>query len=115
MTPEQQHIDNIAQICHEANRRVQQINGEVVNFPWEQTSEALRESARDGVRNALSGAGPEESHANWLEFKAQEGWKYGPVKDFAKKEHPCFVPYAGLPESQKSKDQLFVAIVKALA
>lgn len=107
-------IDYIAQVCHEANRRVQQLNGEVVNFPWEQTSEPLRESARDGVRNVRNGATPEESHENWLKFKEAEGWTYGPVKDFAKKEHPCFVPYAELPEGQEVKDQLFVAIVEAL-
>ena len=105
----------IAEVCHEANRALQRINGEVVNFPWESTSQSLRNSAIDGVRNILyNDATPEESHENWLRFKEAEGWTYGPVKDFAKKEHPCFVPYADLPEDQKVKDALFHAIVNAL-
>ena len=29
-----------------------------------------------------------------------DGWKYGPVKDPEKKEHPCFVPYDDLPPSR---------------
>ena len=43
-----------------------------------------------------------------------EGWKYGPVKDAQKKEHPCFLPYAELPPEQKAKDYLFRAVVHAL-
>jgi hypothetical protein len=44
-----------------------------------------------------------------------DGWKYGPVKDPEKKEHPCFVPYDRLPTEQKAKDYIFGAVVKSLA
>ncbi|MEQ9948114.1 RyR domain-containing protein [Pectobacterium aroidearum] len=56
---------------------------------------------------------PEASHNKWLEFKKQDGWKYGPVKDAEKKEHPCFVPYGQLPKEQQVKDYLFRAVVHA--
>lgn len=111
-TPEQ-----IAQVCHEANRGVQRLLGEQVNFPWESTSPALRESCIDGVNAIIEGrtTQPADSHNNWLEFKRAEGWQYGPVKDFAKKEHPQFVPYDALPPEQQAKDEVFFAIVKALS
>lgn len=43
------------------------------------------------------------------------GWKYGPVKDPERKEHPCFVPYDGLPPEQRAKDYLFRAVVHQLS
>lgn len=59
-------------------------------------------------------AGTDDSHNSWLKEKEESGWKYGPVKDAEKKEHPCFVPYEELPDSQKSKDYLFRGIVHSL-
>ncbi len=108
-------VENIAEVCHEAHRALQRIQGEIVNFPWESTSQDLRDSIIDGVRNVIAGESPEESHDNWLRFKRSDGWVYGPVKDFAKKEHPCFVPYDHLPADQQSKDALFAQIVGALS
>lgn len=110
MTPE-----NIAQVCHEANRALQRLLGEQVNFPWENTGPELRASAVDGVVQALRGKPPAELHENWVQFKAAQGWTYGPSKDFSAKEHPCMVRYADLPPEQKVKDALFSAVVHALA
>lgn len=107
--------EQIASVCHEANRQLQRINGEIVNFPWESTSQDMRDSAVDGVENTLNGASPEENHENWMAFKRQQGWNWGPTKDFGKKLHPSMVPYDQLPESEKRKDALFHAIVHALA
>lgn len=58
-------------------------------------------------------ASPSASHDSWLKEKREQGWKYGPVKDADKKEHPCFVPYDELPVEQRTKDYIFSAIVKA--
>lgn len=109
MTPTQ-----IARVCHEANRALQQMSGEVVNFPWENTSVAMRDSDVDGVEGVLAGNTPRESHENWVRYKTAEGWTYGEVKDFAAKTHPCLVDYDDLPEDQRVKDALFGAIVNAL-
>ncbi len=108
-------VEDIAQVCHEANRAIQRINGEVVNFPWENTTEVLRNSAIDGVRGVIAGNSPEESHANWSAYKRREGWVFGATKDFGAKTHPDLVEYDDLPESQKLKDILFCAVVAALA
>ena len=43
----------------------------------------------------------ENVHDTW----ADAGWTYGPVRDDAKKQHPCLVPYADLPESEKAYDR----------
>jgi hypothetical protein len=36
-------------------------------------------------------------------------------RDPEKKTHPCMLPYAELPESQKKKDDLFLTTVRAMA
>ena len=61
----------------------------------------------------LAGNGPEQIHESWLAEKIRDGWKYGPVKDPEKKEHPCLVLYGELPASQALKDSLFVEAVKS--
>ncbi len=105
----------IAEVCHEANRALQRIQGEIVNFPWESTSQVMRDSIISGVEGIEGGNSPAESHAAWLAHKEAEGWSYGPVKDFATKTHPCFLPYRQLPPDQKVKDSLFSSIVLALS
>lgn len=109
-------VEDIAAICHEANRQLQRKTGEVVNFPWESTAPALRASAVDGVRLHLEkSTTAAESHANWLRYKSHEGWRYGEVKDFAAKTHPCMVPFNDLPAIQQAKDMLFRHIVISLS
>jgi hypothetical protein len=47
----------------------------------------------------------ENIHEVWAAGRIAEGWTYGPVRDDAKKETPCLVPYADLPESEKEYDR----------
>lgn len=108
----------IAHVCHEANRAVQieQADPSIPVSPsWEDLDEETRQSAVDGVQGVLDGNTPEQSHQQWVNFKESYGWRLGTVKDEKLKVHPLLVPYAELPEEQKVKDALFVAIVKALA
>lgn len=44
-------------------------------------------------------------HEVWAESRIAEGWTYGPVRDDAKCETPCLVPYEDLPESEKDYDR----------
>lgn len=41
-----------------------------------------------------------KSHKNWIKKKLEQGWKFGPIKDFEKKEHPDLVPYDQLPDCE---------------
>lgn len=107
-------VNHVAQICHAANRELCKTLGDKSQPEWEKAPEWQRESARQGVRLHLSGnVTPRQSHESWMEAKRLDGWTYGPVKDSAKKTHPCMVPYEQLPLEQRAKDYLFRNIVHA--
>lgn len=107
---------DIATICHEANRAYCQIIGDSSQPSWADAPDWQKRSAINGVNFHLYNphAKPSQSHDNWFAEKVADGWKYGPVKDPEKKEHPCCVPYNHLSEEQQVKDKLFKAIVDAL-
>lgn len=104
----------IARATHEVNRAYCRAIGDSTQVPWDDAPEWQRRSAIEGVLAALNGATPEQSHEGWMRHKLAEGWSYGPVKDPDKRTHPCLVPYASLPPSQRVKDDLFVATVQAM-
>ena len=54
---------------------------------------------------ALAEAMAENVHEVWAERRMSEGWTYGPIRDDAKKQTPCLVPYADLPEEEKEYDR----------
>lgn len=47
----------------------------------------------------------ENVHEVWSEGRMKEGWVFGEVRNDAKKETPCLVPYDELPESEKEYDR----------
>ena len=107
---------DIAKVCHEANRALCETQGDMSQPKWEDAPGWQVQSAMGGVVFCLSnpGAPASANHESWLKQKEVQGWKYGPVKDPEKKEHPCFVPYEQLPAEQKAKDHLFKAVCSAL-
>ena len=106
--------EEVAQICHEANRAYCLAIGDDSQLPWEECPDWQKESALMGVDLHASGEdhGPEVSHESWMAQKLADGWVYGEVKDAEKKEHPCIVPFADLPVEQQAKDYIFAAIVR---
>lgn len=108
-------MDFIARVCHEVNRAYCQALGDNSQPKWEDAPPWQRESARMGVDLHLSGNfTPDASHVAWMVERSSKGWKYGPVKDQEKKEHPCMVPFDKLPKEQQVKDFIFRAVVHAL-
>jgi hypothetical protein len=107
-------VEDIAKICHDANRSYCETMEDYSQVPWELAPEWQKESAVNGVlyHQSHPDSKPSVSHENWLKEKLENGWKYGKVKDPEKKEHPCIVPYDELPEAQKKKDLLFLSIVR---
>lgn len=105
----------IAKICHQANKAYCENIGDNSQPNWEDAPQWQRDSAIKGVAYHMQteNSSPAQSHESWLKEKREAGWKYGPVKDPEKKEHPCFVPYEELPVEQKLKDYIFKAIVDA--
>lgn len=108
-------IERIAEAAHEVNRIYCEAIGDLSQVPWNEAPEWQKQSSIRGVKVALGGSTPEQQHEAWLGDKIADGWKYGPVKDADAKTHPCLVNYNMLPEQQKKKDALYIAVVKAMA
>ncbi len=48
----------------------------------------------------------ENAHDLWASQRLAQGWRFGPHRDDTRKLHPCLVPYADLPESEKECDRV---------
>lgn len=109
-------LELIARMCHETNRAYCEACGDYSQPTWESAPDWQKQSAIQGVLFHVDhpDAKPCDSHNNWLAEKQAAGWKYGPVKDAEKKEHPCMVDYDDLPFEQQTKDYLFAAVCDAL-
>lgn len=109
------YIQELGKICHEANRAYCASGGDHDELPWEQASYAHRDSTYSGVVHRL--LNPDEpvsnSHAQWVERKKQQGWRYGEVEDAVLKTHPLLVPYEQLTPWHQGKDALYCAIIDA--
>lgn len=110
------NLEHIARTCHEINRAYCEALGDNSQPAWDDAPLWQRSSAFAGVTLHLThpDAGPEASHASWMQQKIDEGWKYGAYKDVEAKLHPCIVPFAELPRDQQAKDYLFRAVVHAM-
>lgn len=106
----------IASVCHEANRAYCASIGDTSQPDWIAAPDWQRTSAVTGVEAIADGriTEPKASHDSWSLEKLENGWKYGPVKDPEKKEHPCLVPFDELPAEQQTKDHLFFAVATTL-
>jgi len=85
--------------------------------------QAHNEPTPDNIESQINGwkffyenpdAIPEDNHKNWMEHKLKLGWKWGPVKDVEKKEHPDLVPYNELPEVERRKDDMDILARRTL-
>lgn len=99
-----------ALVTHTANKAYCERIGDDSQPSWFDAPDWQKDSARAGVRNLIvhPETTPEQSHESWMRQKIADGWAYGSVKDVEAKRHPCMVPYAELPPSQRKKDELFI-------
>lgn len=47
----------------------------------------------------------ENAHDVWATQRMADGWRLGAVRDDRAKTHPCLIPYADLPDSEKQYDR----------
>jgi hypothetical protein len=111
------YINTIAACCHNANKLICEANGDYSQKTWEFASKDIQSNARLGVSYSLANpeATPEDQHNNWCKDKVNAGWVFGDQKDQDAMTHPCLVPYQSLPEFQKDKDRMFIAMVNLLS
>jgi hypothetical protein len=64
-------------------------------------SDVVLDSSLESLVEALA----ENVHDTWAKGRMDDGWTYGPVRDDARKHHPCLVSYSELPESEKEYDR----------
>lgn len=107
--------EQIAQICHSANRSWCELNGDMSQPEWSELPQGLKNSLISGVAfvRANPDAGEAAQHEEWMRTRLADGWTYGPIKDPETKTHPCLVPFNELPETMQFKDRLFRTIVLA--
>lgn len=109
-------IEDIAEVCYEANRAYCVTLNDHTQVDWYDAPEWQKDSAIDGVQFHIENRDADDaaSHRSWLSMKAADGWRYGPVKDASIKQHPYMVPFEELPIEQQLKDRLFRSICHAL-
>lgn len=110
-------VEQIAQVCHEANKGYCAAIGDNSQKTWEEAEQWQRDSAIKGVLYFLTNPNAPESaqHDAWMADKVADGWVYGEVKDAQAKTHPCIVPFIELPLEQRLKDSLFQSVVRTFA
>jgi len=109
-------VELVARIAHEANGALCLALGDESQPSWDEAPAWQKESARDGVEFHFAHAWniqPRDSHDRWMERKLREGWRFGETKDADLKTHPCLLPYESLPDEQKLKDHIFMALCAA--
>lgn len=110
-------IEKAARAAHEVNRVYsREVMDDDSHLPWHNAPEWVRDSVFEGVRHIarqpdLTAA---EIHGLWMDRKLSEGWVYGDRRDERAKTHPCLVPFHQLPVTEKVKDALFGAVVRAV-
>ena len=62
---------------------------------------------------ALAEAISKNVHEVWAQNRIKEGWTYGPVRDDAKRQTPCLVPYEQLMNSSQRKRKPMTAIQRS--
>jgi hypothetical protein len=115
--PTDAEVENIARVCHEANRALCLTQGDLSQPEWDAAPDWQKQSAVEGVKFHLANphADGRQSHDKLLESKLRAGWRFGEVKDAEAKTHPCCLPYDCLPPGQRLKDDLFIAVVRGWA
>lgn len=111
-------IEQIAAVCHEANRRLCiELGEDNITNAWMYASPEIKINAAAGVQFRLDNPDVEPSaqHDAWCKDKRDAGWVYGATKSEDAKTHPCLVPFDELPPGQQAKDVLFACIVLTLA
>ena len=112
----QESLNSIARTVHEAVQAWSTAHGQSDIPNWDDAPEWMRASTYESVVRVIENAGMSgrELHQFWVEEKMRDGWQYGPTKSSEARAHPLMIPFDELPVTERLKDDLVVAIVRAL-
>lgn len=116
--PQRTLAEDIASVIHDANRRLQIIEGDPRPSPlWDDAPERQTAGATTSVVRLLDDPErtAEQNHQGWMDDLIADGWTWGEVKDEQAKTHPLLVPWDQLPAEQQMKDEFFVMSVRVLS
>lgn len=115
---EEQQVEKIAQVCHEANAAYCRTFGDGSHMPWAYALDRQRTRALEGVRFFRDNpkAPASAPHDAWVKEKLTDGWVHGEQEDAKANPptHPSLVPFKELPIERQTKARLFRAIVLEL-
>lgn len=114
-TPEAMKLQQIAKVCHAAVQAFSETMGEYIPS-WSQLDATGKMDRIQGVkwRTENLHLSPRKVHEAWRKEMMDNGWKYGPKTNSAKKLHSGLVEYDELSPEQQLKDRLYGAIVESL-
>lgn len=111
-----QIVEACARAAHEVNRVFCAALGDTSQTFWGEAEGWQKDAARKGTIRVLEGnTSVGDTHQEWMNDKLRDGWKFGPLKNPSKKEHPMLIPFNQLPLSEQAKDLLFIATVQSVA
>jgi hypothetical protein len=109
---------NVAELAHNLNRDYCRMFGLPIQPPWEELPESNKEGRIKAVATHAETFArgekvtPQSAHKMWMDFKAGQGWTYGPEIDGEKKTHPNMREWELLDDSEKIKDRLFIGLIR---
>ena len=109
-------VDAIACTAHEAVKAWARTQGDYSHEIWANTSAEHKDGMREGVLARLENPDEttEANHERWLAARLSEGWRYGKERDEWNRISPALVPWEDLPATYRARNEIFMAIVKAL-
>ena len=99
----------LSKLCYETIRGYSKSINEEHLEEWNKTSDEVKNLVLQEVIHNLSNedVSIEEVHNRWCKSMEEDGWVFGELVDYDKKEHPNLVDYNDLKTEQKSKYYIF--------
>jgi hypothetical protein len=79
-----------------------------MSHPWTPDPASLAAAPLPASFDALVERLARRAHDVWGAARLAEGWRWGPQRDDARREHPCLVPFDALPAEEQEYDRRVV-------
>jgi hypothetical protein len=110
-----EQIQQIAKTAHAIHRAYCLEMGIPTQPKWEDVESDHKEVVYSSINQIIQGGikTVEESHDNFIEFKYEQGWRYGVVYSIENKLNPRMVSFSLLTPEQRVKERLFFECVSS--